>query len=50
MAVSGLKTCDFVMYTSKGIFGVKINFTANFWETVVPTVYGNGNGNGNAFI
>ena len=38
-AVSGLKTCDFVMYTSKGIFVVKINFNANFWETVVPTVY-----------
>jgi len=39
MAVSGLKTCDFVAYTSKGIFVVKINFNANFWKTVVATVY-----------
>ena len=30
IAVSGLKTCDFVTYTSKGIFVVKINFNANF--------------------
>ena len=37
MAVSGLKTCDFVTYTSKGIFVVKINFNANSWETVVAT-------------
>jgi len=39
IAVSGLKTCDFVTYTSKGIFVVKINFNANFSETVVATVY-----------
>ena len=39
MAVSGLKTCDFVTYTSKGIFVVKINFNVNFWETVFATVY-----------
>ena len=39
MTVSGLKTCDFVTYTSKGIFVVKINFNINFWETVVATVY-----------
>ena len=39
MAVSGLKSCDFVTYTSKGIFVVKITFNANFWETVVATVY-----------
>ena len=39
MAVSGLKTNDFVTHTSKGIFVVKINFNANFWETVVATAY-----------
>ena len=39
MAVSGFKTYDFVTYTSKGIFVVKINFNANFWKTVVATVY-----------
>ena len=39
MAVSGLKTNDLVTYTSKGIFVVKINFNANFWEPVVATVY-----------
>ena len=39
MAVSGLKTCDFFTYTSKGIFVVKINFNANFWENIVATVY-----------
>ena len=39
IAVSGSKTCDFVAYTSKGIFIVTINFNANFWETVVATVY-----------
>ena len=39
MAVSGLKTCDFVTYTSEGIFVVKINFNPNVWETVMATVY-----------
>ena len=39
MAVSGLKTCDFFTYTSKGTFVVKINFNANFWENIVATVY-----------
>ena len=39
MAVSGFKTLDFVTYTSKGIFVVKIDFNVNFWETVVATVY-----------
>ena len=39
MAVGGLKTCDFVAYTSKGIFIVTISFNDKFWETVVATVY-----------
>lgn len=39
MAVSGFKTCDFVTYTSKGIFVVAVNFNAKFWETVVATVF-----------
>lgn len=34
----GLKTCDFVTYTSKGIFIVTINISDKFWETVVATV------------
>ena len=38
MAVSGYQTCDFVTYTSKGMFVVKVNFNANFWETVVTKV------------
>ena len=38
MAVLGLKTCDFVTYTSKGIFIVTINISDKFWETVVVTV------------
>lgn len=36
---SGFKTCDFVTYTSKGIFVVTVNFNAKFWETVVATVF-----------
>lgn len=39
MAVSGFKTCDFVTYTSKGIFVITINFNVKFWETVVATVF-----------
>ena len=39
MAISGLKTCHFVTYTSEGIFIVTINFNDKFWETVVATVY-----------
>ena len=39
MAVPGLKTNDFVPYASEGKFVVKISFNANFWETVVATVY-----------
>ena len=39
MAVSGCNTCDFVIYTSKGIHVVTINFNPNFWETVVTKVY-----------
>ena len=39
MAVAGLKTCDFVTHTSKGIFIVAITFHDKFWETVVATVY-----------
>ena len=39
VAFSGLKTCDFVTYTSKGIFVVKINFNANSWENIVAKVY-----------
>ena len=38
MAVLGLKTCDFVTFTSKGIFIVTINISNKFWETVVATV------------
>ena len=38
VAVLGLKTCDFVTYTSKGIFIVTINISNKFWETVVATV------------
>ena len=38
MAVAGLKTCDFVSYTSKGILIVTINFNDKFWATVVTTV------------
>ena len=33
------ETCDFVTYTSKGIFVVKIYFNANSWEEIVATVY-----------
>ena len=39
MAISGLKTYNSVIYTSKGIFVVTINFNDTFWETVVATVY-----------
>ena len=39
MAVAGLKTCDFVTYTSKGIFIVTITFNDKFWAAVVATVY-----------
>ena len=39
MAVAGLKTCDFVTHTSKGIFIVTITFNDKFWVTVVATVY-----------
>ena len=39
MAVEGLKTCDCVTYTSKGIFIVTVNFNDKFWATVVATVY-----------
>ena len=39
MAVSAFKPCDFVTYTSKGIFVVTVNFHAKFWETVVATVF-----------
>ena len=39
MAVAGLKTCDFVIYTSKGIFIATITFNDKFWATVVATVY-----------
>ena len=39
MALSGLKTYNSVIYTSKGIFVVTINFNGKFWETVVATVY-----------
>ena len=39
MAVSGCNTCDFVIYTSKSIHVVTINFNPNFWETVVTKVY-----------
>ena len=39
MAISGLKTYNSVIYTSKGIFVVTINFNGKFWETVVATVY-----------
>ena len=38
MAVAGLKPCDFVTYTNKGIFIVTINFNDKFWATVVTTV------------
>ena len=39
MAVAGVKTCDFVTYTSKGIFIVTITCNDKFWATVVATVY-----------
>ena len=39
MAISGLKTYNSVIYTSKEIFVVTINFNGKFWETVVATVY-----------
>ena len=39
MAVAGLKTCDFVTNTSKGIFIVTIACNDKFWATVVATVY-----------
>ena len=37
MAVAGLKTCDFVTYTGKGIFIVKITGNDKFWATVVSS-------------
>ena len=37
MAVAGLKTCDFVTYTGKGIFIVKITCNDKFWATVVSS-------------
>ena len=39
MAVAGLKTCDFLTYTSKGISIVTITFNDKFWATVIATVY-----------
>lgn len=39
MVVLGFKIYDFVIYISKGIFVVKINFNVKFWEIVVVIVY-----------
>ena len=38
MAVRGLKTCDFVIFTSKGILIVEVNFDENFWAQVILKV------------
>ena len=38
MAVCGLKKCDFVVFTSKGIYVINIDFDEAFWNSTVNTV------------
>ena len=38
MAVAGLPSCDFVIYTNKGILVVQIDFDKQFWEGVITKV------------
>lgn len=38
MAVCGLKQCDFVLFTNKGIFMVNIGFNKDFWKSTIRTV------------
>ena len=38
MAVSGLKSCDFVIYTNIGIYIVEIDFNKQFWDDVISKV------------
>ena len=38
MAVCGLKKCDFVVFTNKGIFVANIAFNEDFWKSTISTV------------
>lgn len=38
MAVSGLKSCDFVIYTNKGIYIVEIDFNKQVWDDNISKV------------
>ena len=38
MAVCGLKKCDFVVFTPKGIYVVNVNFDQAFWNSTIKTV------------
>lgn len=35
MALSGIKWCDFIVYTSRSIFIQRINFDKNAWENII---------------
>ena len=38
MAIAHMNTCDFILYTSKGIEEVQVNFDADFRKDVFDTV------------
>ena len=38
MAIANMDICDFIVYTSKGIEVVEVNFDADFWKDVFDTV------------
>ena len=38
MAVCGLKQCDFVVFTEKGIFMANIEFNEDFWKSTIRAV------------
>ena len=38
IAVCGLKKCDFVVFTPKGIYVVNVNFDQAFWNSTIKTV------------